>query len=151
MKSIQIVYNMEFCREIIFSIYGECLSVDYYLVKEKPKDKTRMLIKAENVQKYQDAKQKIKNLYELLIDLRKKFINDSQFRKGLATDCAIIQFKSQKIAKLIVEYFGSEKVGMIKQIKTSIKKCLKIVDNNLLFKGEQLKIVRAPQPSDMLW
>jgi hypothetical protein len=79
-----------------------------------------------------------------LFDLRKKFLNDPEFRKSLSTTCCIIEFKNQKMKQIILQYFGIEKVGIIKRIQAVIKKCFGTFHRSILFKGKVLTIERAP-------
>ena len=48
-----------------------------------------------NIKDYQENKTKLKQTYELLIDLRKKFLNDPSFRQSISTTCCLIKFETQ--------------------------------------------------------
>lgn len=93
----------------------------------------------------------MKQTYELLLDLRKKFLNDAEFRKKISTTCCIIEFYNQKKRKLILKHFGKQKVGIVKKIQMRIKKMFGFGGKDLIFKGKVLSIERAPKPSDILW
>jgi hypothetical protein len=62
------------------------------------------------------VKNRLKQTYELLFDLRKKFLNDPEFRKGLATTCCLIEFRNQKVKDIILEHLGIERVGLVNRI-----------------------------------
>ena len=49
--------------------------------------------------------------------MRKKFLNDSSFRKKIATRAAIIQFHEQSDKILLLEEFGHQNVTLFKRIK----------------------------------
>lgn len=85
-KAIQIIYNMEFSRKMIDKITGLALSVKS-LLKEK---NGKYII--ENKDQYSIYKSDLIDTYEVFEDLRKKFLNDSKFRKALSTRVAIIEF-----------------------------------------------------------
>lgn len=74
MKRILIIYNMEFSRQIIEQIFFLSYIVDSYFEKIEGQD-VRQFVK--KVDDYKSQKAKLKQLYELLLDLRKKFLNDA--------------------------------------------------------------------------
>lgn len=148
MKRILIIYNMEFSRQIIEQIFFLSYIVDSYLEKVDGENARQFVKKVED---YKSQKAKLKQLYELLIDLRKKFLNDSEFRKSISTTCCLIEFKDQKKKQQLLEYFGIEKVGIVKQIQSKIKNLFNPESKNIVFKGNVIKIERAPEPSDVLW
>ena len=94
---------------------------------------------------------KLKQTYELLVDLRKKFLNDSEFRKSISTTCCIIEFEEQHMKKRLLQHFGIEKMSILKQVQTKIKKIFNPESKDIIFKGNVIKIERAPEPSDILW
>ena len=53
--------------------------------------------------------------------------------------------------KRLLQHFGIEKVSLIKQIQTKIKKFFNPESKDIIFKGNVIKIERAPEPSDILW
>lgn len=53
--------------------------------------------------------------------------------------------------KKLLHHFGIEKVGLIKQIQTKVKKFFKPESKDIIFKGNVIKIERAPEPSDILY
>lgn len=52
------------------------------------------------------VKEKLLESYELFKDLRKRFLNDPEFRKKLSTTCCIIEFESEKVLKSVLRFFG---------------------------------------------
>jgi hypothetical protein len=61
------------------------------LLKKEGKD--YYIIPADGYQEYKELKNGVIQNYELLNDLRKKFLNDSEFRKKIATSCCLIEFE----------------------------------------------------------
>ena len=112
--------------------------VDSYLDKIED-SKERKYVK-KKVEEYKEQKAKLKQTFELLVDLRKKFLNDSDFRKSISTTCCIIEFKDQMMKKKLLMHYGIEKVGLFKQLQTKIKKIFKPESKDIIFKGNVIKI-----------
>ena len=94
---------------------------------------------------------RLKETYELLLDLRKRFLNDAEFRKKLSTSACIIEFQQQKKRKELLRHYGNSKIGVITKLQMRIKKLFMEGGKDLIFKGKVLRIERAPEPSDLLW
>ena len=148
MKRMLIIYNMEFSREIIEQIFFLSCMVDNSLEKIEGQAVRQFVA---NIDEYKLQKAKLKQLYELLLDLRKKFLNDDEFRKTISTSCCLVEFRNQAMKQKLLNHFGIEKMGIIKQIQNRIKKIFKPEHKDVMFKGKVIKIERAPEPSDILW
>ena len=61
----------------------------------KKEDNNIYTISVGSYQEYRELKNGIIQNYELLNDLRKKFLNDSEFRKKIATSCCLIEFATE--------------------------------------------------------
>ena len=147
MKSIQIIYNMEFCRKMVEEIFQLSITV-YGLLTEDEKGHRNVVT---DYLRYRNCKNKLKQTYEFLQDLRKKFLNDGQFRKGLSSTCCLIEFYDQKDKNLMLRHFGKEKIGLIKEIQERAKKMFFPESKAIVFHGKVLRMERAPEPSDILW
>jgi hypothetical protein len=88
-KSIQIIYNMEFSRKMITKI--KKLAMD---VKEKLEKRDKLYV-VKDLETYRKLKHELIENYEAFEDLRKKFLNDPKFRKALSTKVAIVEFKME--------------------------------------------------------
>jgi len=84
-------------------------------------------------------------------NLRKKFLNDEEFRKKISTTCCIIEFSDIKYAKAVIERYGKDKIGFLKRIQYKLLKCCFPKAKNIVFHGKVLVIERAPEPSDLIW
>ena len=51
----------------------------------------------------------------------------------------------------MLKYYGTKKIGIIKTIQETIKKMLCSDQLGITFKGNVLRMERAPEPSDLLW
>lgn len=92
MENIQVIYNMEFSREMTNQILYLAYVVDSLLIKPEGQPNKNYV---KNIKDYQENKTKLKQTYELLIDLRKKFLNDPSFRQSISTTCCLIKFETQ--------------------------------------------------------
>ena len=148
MKSIQIIYNMQFSRVMVQQISDLCCSVDSLFEKGEGEKNT---ILQKNIEEYMRDKTRLKECYELLMDLRKRFLNDAEFRKKLSTSACIIEFDQQKKRKQLLKHFGNSRIGVFMRIQMRIKKFFSKGGKDLIFKGSVLRIERAPEPSDIIW
>ena len=67
---------MQFSRKLLEEIFSFCVKV-HQLLEEDRHGKRNVVT---NYQEYKLAKSQLINTYELLQDLRKKFLNDPEFR-----------------------------------------------------------------------
>lgn len=74
-----------------------------------------------NSYNYKTSKNKLKQSYELLQDLRKKFLNDHDFRRRISSTSCIIEFHKPNDKDLLLKHFGRKKIGIIKEIQEKIK------------------------------
>ena len=54
---------------------------------------------------YKEKKKYILETYQLLLDLKKRFLNDSEFRKTLTTSSCLIQFKNKAMQQEMLDLF----------------------------------------------
>jgi ubiquitin len=83
-KSVQIIYNMEFSRKMVEKITTMAMAI-----KSITKFKHGRYIISDK-ETYASLKSGLIETYEVFEDLRKKFLNDSKFRKALSTRVAIV-------------------------------------------------------------
>lgn len=100
---------------------------------------------------YLAAKNNLIVTYETLFDIRKRFLNDEQFRRRLSSTCCILTFKEEKAQKIYMKNKGVERMGLQKKIQMIIKDYFSSDQNKTLFQGKIIKIERAPEPSDIIW
>ncbi len=86
-RSIQIIYNMEFSRRLIEKIFKFAKQIKSQVTLKNDK----YIIQDKN--EYHAIKNELIETYEVFEDLRKKFLNDSKFRKALSSRVSIIEFK----------------------------------------------------------
>lgn len=144
-KSVQIIYNMEFSRKMIDKI-----SV---LAKQIKKMTTRMdgRYVIDDRERYHSLKTDLVETYELFEDLRKKFLNDSKFRKALSTRVAIVEFALENDKNLFLDAYGKEAMTFFMQLRAKlVDKCFGD-RSTIVFKGSIPDIARAPEPSDIIW
>lgn len=135
-KSIQIIYNMQFCRTLIEKIKLECSAIsDLIDFKDN-----QYVIDASDIQRYRTQKQAIIQTYQILSDLRKKFLTDGNFRKKLATASCLVEFYQEKGKDWLLERYGNEKIGLLKQLQAMAAKIFCPSTNNILFHGKILKL-----------
>lgn len=144
-KAVQIIYNMEFSRKMVNKITSLALEIKG-LTKFK---NGRYIVQDKEV--YLSHKNNLIETYEVFEDLRKKFLNDSKFRKALSTRVAIIEFVGEGDKRQFLEAYGKQAVTLFKRLKEKLlDKCLSD-HNTIIFKGSIPEIVRAPEPSDVIW
>lgn len=144
-RSIQIIYKMEFSRKIIAKIINSCREIKKVM---KTGEDKRTLIGDRDA--YQQKKKNIIETYETLEDLRKKFLSDSEFRRKIATTTAIVEFASESSMNLVVKNFGHQSLTFYKKVKETFTQ-MTYGSSMLMFKGTIPHITRAPEPSDILW
>jgi hypothetical protein len=54
-----------------------------------------------------EAKENLIKTYELLLDMRKRFLNDPAFRKNLSSTSCIIEFKKASTQKTLLKLAGA--------------------------------------------
>ena len=153
-EDVTLGYNVE---ELLgFKEKKKMLSTELAKLNIKPQDDKSIHAIENKIQKLEEISLKVKETQDMVI---------SKIEKGLpAPETAIITFKTSIDAQMILNklhrgYFQRFFDRLLKTIIVNffiflfqriIDKFFK-VDNSKLFKGKILKIVRAPEPSDIIW
>ena len=136
LKSIQIIYNMSDCRKLIKNIQELCLDIQPLLEKGN-------YIEGEKTQLYKEKKNEILRNFEELGKLRRRFVEDFDYRKSISTTCALIEFKSSEQQSQFLRYFENPDMNFLSSMCSSEKK--------ITYLDEEVTVSRAPEPSDFNW
>jgi len=108
LKSIQIIYSMEFARKINQRIIDLCRTLSWLIElkadKKTKSNKTLMLLK--DRKDYKQSKDELIEFLEIMGDLRNKFLFEDNFRKSLSCELCIIEFETEEDKDLMLKYFG---------------------------------------------
>lgn len=135
LKSIQIIYNMSECRNLIQEIQKQCLGIEPLLVGNT--------VPGELMEEYKEKKNNILNGIESLKKLRGRFLEDPEYRRSISTTCVLIEFKSSEQQKEFLNYFESTQMNALEVLCETNRK--------IEYMDEQLIFSRAPEPSDFNW
>lgn len=85
-------------------------------------------------------------------EYRDKFINNQEFRQDLATDIAFIEFNDANDQVDILKQIKQYRITILGELKEYImSKIFKNSEDSYIFKGNNIRITRAPEPSDINW
>lgn len=103
-------------------------------------------------QDYISGKLRLMESLESLEDLRKKFLNEIEYRKALATTCCLVEFGTEESQKRFIKEYGNKKFGVLDEIGAWWNRVVrKSPGRSQQLKGRLIQIERAPEPEDLLW
>ena len=77
-------------------------------------------------------------------------MSKKSYRSGLTGECALVEFGDSEQLQDLVEKYGKKKKTLLNEAIHKIKRYCK-ESSEPIFKERNIKILKSPQPSDILW
>ena len=147
-QAVHICYKMGEARKLIKTIQDLAIQLSEFIDRNEGNEEK---YKITNNEEYLKKKAETLKEYKELETMRANFESDKSYRKKLSSSCIFVNFESIKQQEILVENKGNYRMTIPKEKIEMIKQSCCSKFSFPVYNDKYVKLIKAPEPSDVLW